>query len=149
MKANSLIFILGFIVALGIGYFVFDDGGEKQAEESDSASTEVADEAATSEETTDEEGGGETVASSEAEALENNNCLSCHSVEALGASGGTTGPDLSNAYTDVEGKHGKPLDEFLIEPTSAVMTTVINEDNPLPDEEREAIIEALKVASEK
>src|SRR5699024_11461631 len=68
------------------------------------------------------------------EALSRNNCLSCHAVEAAGLDGGTTGPDLSNAYEEVEGKHGKPIDEFLQEPTSAVMSTVI-EDNPLRSEE--------------
>lgn len=82
------------------------------------------------------------------DSIQNNNCLSCHSISSLGAEGGNTGPDLSNAFSTVEGKHGKSLDEFLKEPTSAVMSTVIG-DNPLSDEDRENIVNALKAADEK
>ncbi len=75
-------------------------------------------------------------------------CISCHSVSALNLQGGATGPDLSQAYKNVEGKHGVPIEEFLKNPTSAVMSGVIG-GNPLTDDERAAIIEALKAASEK
>lgn len=61
--------------------------------------------------------------------------------------GGATGPDLSQSYNNVEGKHGKPLDEFLKAPTSAVMSSVI-QGNPLSDEQRMQIVEALKKAAE-
>lgn len=149
MMKNGIIFVLTFFVAFLGGYFIFGDSGS--TEEATTSNESVAEESATEEvEEAEESESTETAGTvpSEAEPLANNNCLSCHAVESLGAAGGTTGPDLSNAYTEVEGKHGKPLDEFLQEPTSAVMTTVINEDNPLPDEEREAIVEALKIAAE-
>lgn len=147
MKKNGIIFILTFLVAFLGGYLFFGNSGNTEEIAMNDAS--VTDEESTTEagETSDSTETAATVPS-EAEPLANNNCLSCHAVESLGAAGGTTGPDLSNAYTEVEGKHGKPLDDFLQEPTSAVMTTVINEDNPLPDEEREAIVEALKIAAE-
>ncbi|MGP3561442.1 c-type cytochrome [Geobacillus sp. BK01] len=80
--------------------------------------------------------------------LQKKGCLSCHSVSKLNLQGGTTGPDLSNAYQVVEGKHGKPIEEFLKAPTSAVMSGVIKS-NPLTDEERADIIALLKEASEK
>jgi hypothetical protein len=48
----------------------------------------------------------------------------------------------------VEGKHGKPIEEFLKAPTSAVMSGVIGK-NPLSDEERKQVLELLKQASEK
>ena len=149
MKTNVLIFVIGFILAFGGGYLFW---GMADSDEQINGDTTTPAETADTEETeesdaTDEtEADGDTVAT-EAEPLVQNNCLSCHAVESLNASGGTTGPDLSNAYNDVEGKHGKPLDEFLKEPTSAVMSTVI-EGDPLTDEERESIVEALKQAAE-
>jgi cytochrome c551/c552 len=80
--------------------------------------------------------------------LNSKGCLGCHAVDSLGLDGGATGPDLSKAFTDVEGKHGKPIDEFLKEPTSAVMSSVIS-GSPLTDEERTQVLDMLKQASEK
>ncbi|TMN21515.1 cytochrome C [Lentibacillus cibarius] len=153
MKVNSIIFIAGFIVAFAAGYLFFggnstaDQGGQDTGNQEEKANdTDSSDgQGATDDQAS--EGEEETSVPAEAEPLSRNNCLSCHAVESLGAEGGTTGPDLSNAYNVVEDKHGKPLEEFLKEPTSAVMSTVIS-DNPLEDEEREAIIEALKKAAE-
>lgn len=146
MKSNILIFMIGFVIALIGGYFIFDDPNastmtapNEQNNETDNETEDVAEEG--------EEAQADSIPS-EAEALSRNNCLSCHAVESLAAPGGTTGPDLSNSYNDVEGKHGKDLDSFLQEPTSAVMSTVI-EGNPLSEEERAAIIEALKIAAER
>ena len=150
MKTNVLIFIIGFILAFGGGYLFWGMNDSDEQINTDSTTpaetAENAEETEESEATDETDAGGDTVAT-EAEPLVQNNCLSCHAVESLNASGGTTGPDLSNAYNDVEGKHGKPLDEFLKEPTSAVMSTVI-EGDPLTDEERESIVEALKLAAE-
>ncbi|GFZ86591.1 hypothetical protein GCM10010978_28160 [Compostibacillus humi] len=164
MKVNSIIFIVGFLIAFTVGYFVFDTESaestvedpntvqeESSAGDKSANNTEDSEESATettnaNTEETDTAEGGESVPA-EAEALQANNCLSCHAVESLGIAGGTTGPDLSQAYNEVEGKHGKDLDSFLQEPTSAVMSTVIG-DNPLSDEERASIIEALKFAAE-
>jgi hypothetical protein len=54
----------------------------------------------------------------------------------------------TQAYANVEGKHGKPIEEFLKAPTSAVMSGVIGK-NPLSDEERKQVLDLLKQASEK
>jgi mono/diheme cytochrome c family protein len=148
MKRNALIFVIGFIVAFAGGFLFFgDDTASQPVEEApqttDEDASESDEEAAEEEETEEQE--GEQTASVDIQPLAN--CLSCHAVDSLGVPGGNTGPDLSIAYTEVEGKHGKDLDSFLEEPTSAVMATVI-EDNPLTDEEREAIIEVLKEAAE-
>lgn len=155
MKGNIIVFVLTFILAFAGGYFIFHDSGTaKETASEDGAAVEEteleqeeapADEETESTETDSEEG---ATVSAEGEALSQNNCLSCHAVESLGLQGGTTGPDLSNAYIETGDKHGKDLDAFLQEPTSAVMSTVIA-DNPLDDAEREKIVEALKQASEK
>ena len=116
----------------------------------DDTDTEVAD----STEETDEADDEEEVDESEADeastadgdnALVRNNCTACHAVSSLNIDGANTGPDLSNAFSQVEGKHGKPIDEFMVEPTSAVMSTVIA-DSPLSDEELEAVLNALEEA---
>lgn len=142
MKNNLLIFVVGFIVAFAGGYFIFDSKDHTN----ETATEQNQDGGVEADVSPDEPTEGDSVPS-EAEPIANNNCLSCHAVEALAAPGGTTGPDLSNAYNDVPNKHGKSLDEFLQEPTSAVMTSVI-EGNPLPEEERKKIVEALKKAAE-
>lgn len=142
---NSLIFAIAFILSFAGGYFLFS-GGDSAGTVADSPEQQETSDAEKTEDGNKEETSQETV-SSEAEALERNNCLSCHAVESIGVEGGTTGPDLSKAFQDVEGKHGKSLDEFLQEPTSAVMSTVIG-DNPLSDEERTEIIKVLQKAAE-
>nr|WP_279326008.1 cytochrome C [Bacillus sp. FJAT-47783] len=88
----------------------------------------------------------ESVSASE-NILQTKGCLGCHSVNGLNLQGGATGPDLSKAITEVEGKHGKPLEEFLKEPTSAVMSGVIG-GNPLTEEEISQVVDLLKQASE-
>src|SRR5690625_181916 len=158
MKMNGLIFVIGFVLAFAGGYLFL---GTDSAEEAQETPTPTATEEGSSEsedtdaESTEEESDQEAEESADAdvtldadtEALARNNCLSCHAVEEAGLDGGTTGPDLSNAYEEVEGKHGKTIDEFLQEPTSAVMSSVI-EENPLEDDEREKIVELLKEVSE-
>ncbi|GGB51999.1 hypothetical protein GCM10011409_32010 [Lentibacillus populi] len=156
MKVNSIIFIVGFLVAFTAGYLFFGSDNssankDEQPAETQNLSDDEAsadDNQAASDKSTAKSEEGDATVPAEAAPLSRNNCLSCHAIESLGAKGGTTGPDLSNAFTEVEGKHGKPLEEFLKEPTSAVMSGVIG-DNPLKDEERKAIIEALKKAAEK
>lgn len=158
MKMNGLIFVLGFLLAFGAGYLFLGNSGGNEAQDAPApqVTEDSSPEGSASEGTNDsnadqEEVGGSVEADmtldADVEALSRNNCLSCHAVEAAGLDGGTTGPDLSNAYEQVEGKHGKPIEEFLQEPTSAVMSTVI-EDNPLDDAEREKIVELLKEVSE-
>lgn len=145
MKQNVMIFIIAFVVAFGGGYLFF-----KAKEPADVATPKTE-----QPEQTDGQNGSDEQAneepqtiSAEVEILDQKSCLSCHSVEAFGVKDAMSGPDLSDAYVNVEGKHGKPLDEFLKEPTSAVMSSVIAAD-PLTDEERAQIIEVLKAASEK
>lgn len=142
MKTNAVIFVLGFLLALTVGYFFFTKDTPPPVEEETVVSQ--------TEEESEPEVDADDLASTipeEAEALSRNGCLSCHSVESIDAIGGNSGPDLSKAFKEAQDKHGVTLDEFLQEPTSAVMSTVIG-DNPLDAEEREQIIEALKKAAE-
>lgn len=147
MNKAIIQFIISAVLGLGIGYLAFDvigsDGSEKAATETNT--TEVATETNKEEtpETTDT-----ASATGEENILQSKGCIGCHAVEGAGLQGGATGPDLSQAFNNVEGKHGKPLDEFLKEPTSAVMSTVIA-GSPLTDEEISKIVEELKKASEK
>lgn len=146
MKQQSiLIFIISVAVGFGIAFLIspaggWGDGGTTSEQPSSSQSAE--DPATAPPEQ------GESVAMSEEEQLFTKlNCLSCHAVSSLDLSGGATGPDLSQAFTTVEGKHGKTLEEFLKEPTSMVMSGVIDS-NPLSDEEIEQVVTALKKAAQ-
>src|SRR5690625_1830967 len=140
---NSVLVIVGFLLAFGAGYLIFGKDNAVPKEEPIPTESVQTDE--------EEEIDVEDLASmipDEAESLSRNGCLGCHSVESMGAVGGDIGPDLSRAFPEMKGKHGKELDDFLKDPTSAVMATVIADD-PLNDDEREQIVEALKEASEK
>lgn len=149
MKKPIIHFIISAFLGLGLGYVVFDvvaadNGVEKEVtsnhEESHKTTTAPKEETAEPTETVS--------ASGEESILQSKGCIGCHAIEGLGLQGGATGPDLSQAYNNVEGKHGKPLNEFLKEPTSAVMSSVIG-GNPLTDDEINLIVEELKKASEK
>ncbi|HEX5564675.1 MAG TPA: c-type cytochrome [Sporosarcina sp.] len=141
MKTNGVIFIIAFLLAFGGGYLYFSQGGKDQKQQTtqQGASTETGKEQVEKEEV--------ATVPAEAEVMSNNSCLSCHAVSSMGVEGGTTGPDLSNAYKDIEGKHGKDLDSFLQEPTSAVMSGVIG-GSPLSEEDRAEIVKFLEKASE-
>ncbi|MBB6446636.1 cytochrome C [Bacillus benzoevorans] len=150
MGKNIIIFLICFIVAFGAGYFIIDaiQGPEKNETAQSAETTESA-------ERTDLAVKEGAIAQQQGDASNNEGriflqrgCVSCHSVSALNIQGGATGPDLSQAYVNVEGKHGVPLEEFLKKPTSAVMSSVLGGD-PLTDDERAAVIAALKAASEK
>lgn len=148
MKQNVIIFIIAFAVAFGGAYLFFQ--AKEPATQVAPQSTETVDKDKGKQEEQLEENEKEKepqTVSAEMEILDQKGCLGCHSVSKLGLTEVMTGTDLSEAYLNVENKHGKPLDEFLKEPTSAVMSTVIG-DNPLTDEEREKVIEALKWISE-
>lgn len=152
MKKPIIQFILFALIGLGIGYLAFDVIGGNDSDVSVASSSENEAETTTEankEETNkDEAEATETVsATSEESILQSKGCIGCHAVSGLNLQGGATGPDLSQAYTNVEGKHGKPIDEFLKEPTSAVMSTVIG-GSPLTDDEITQIVEELKKASE-
>ncbi|WP_017434225.1 hypothetical protein [Saccharococcus caldoxylosilyticus] len=141
MKQTVIIFIISALIGLAGGYTYFQFTGKSQAADAKQKTAAVQKETNDSKETV-------SASSKEGDILQQKGCLSCHSVSKLNLQGGTTGPDLSNAYKEVEGKHGKPIEEFLKAPTSAVMSGVIKS-HPLTNEEREAIIEVLKTASEK
>lgn len=139
MKQSLLIFVISAVIGLAGGYTYFHFANKSEP-------AEVKQDAEQNKETASAP--AETTSAKEGEIFKQKGCIACHSISKLNLQGGTTGPDLSNAYKEVEGKHGKPIEEFLKAPTSAVMSGVIKS-NPLTDEERAAIIEALKVASEK
>lgn len=135
------IFLICFAVAFGAGYLIFGrDEAPEVAKEEPKSEEEVKDEAI-------EQQQGDT-SDNEGRILVQTGCISCHSVSALNIQGGATGPDLSQSYNSVEGKHGLPLEEFLRNPTSAVMSSVMAGD-PLTDDELKGIMDALKVAAEK
>lgn len=141
------IFIVSFVLAFGGGYFIIDAmQPDETAEKTEQTEQKEKSDQTAKEEVIDKQQGDSN--DGEGRAIIQSGCISCHSVSALNIQGGATGPDLSQAYNNVEGKHGVPLDEFLKNPTSAVMSGVIGGD-PLTDDERTAIIEALKAASEK
>jgi cytochrome c551/c552 len=147
MKKAIISFVLSIVIGFGLGYLVFGVVMGDSDKQPQVAQTEQTEESSKSEDQNTETV-KETASVDEANILNSKGCLGCHAVDALGLEGGATGPDLSKAFTDVEGKHGKPIEEFLKEPTSAVMSGVIG-GNPLTDEERTQVLEMLKQASEK
>lgn len=143
MKKPLIIFVISALIGLGLGYVVFKviSPGQSQPE----VAVNEKDDSKSSEKATEET--DKTVAVSDDNILQTKGCLGCHAVSGLNLEGGATGPDLSQAFNNVEGKHGKPLAEFLKEPTSAVMSGVIG-GSPLTDEEISQIIETLQKAAE-
>jgi cytochrome c551/c552 len=147
MNKAIISFAISLIVGFGLGYLVFGVVMGDSDKQPQVAQTEPTEETSkTEDQNTDAV--KETASVDEENILNSKGCLGCHAVDALGLEGGATGPDLSKAFTDVEGKHGKPIEEFLKEPTSAVMSGVIG-GNPLTDEERTQVLDMLKQASEK
>lgn len=142
MGKNLGIFILSFVLFFGGGYLFFQGGGSK-----DQQANEPAKQGA-SQPNKPEAAPTETASSSEGQIFVTRGCNACHAVTALGVTGGATGPDLSKAYVNVADKHGVPIEEFLKKPTSAVMSSVLGS-KPLTDDERKAVLDALKAASEK
>ncbi len=144
MKKHIITFFVSLFLGFAIGALGFNLIGATDEKASETEKTESAskDEASAKKtETT-------PTASAEDSILQQKGCLSCHAVSKLDLAGGATGPDLSQAFVNVEGKHGKPINEFLKEPTSAVMSSVIS-GSPLTDEEINEVVELLKQASEK
>ncbi|MBO0958525.1 cytochrome C [Neobacillus sp. MM2021_6] len=148
MQKIIISFVISALLGFGIGYLVFDVVMGDSGNEPQVAQTENTDTNQAKEESTDSKETAATTASvSDDNILNKRGCLGCHSVEALNLKGGVTGPDLSKAYENVEGKHGKPIEEFLKQPTSAVMSGVIG-GNPLTDDQRQQVLDLLKQASE-
>lgn len=153
LKKASIYFLISALIGLGIGYLVFDVmlGKDSQTEATASSDDTSGEEASNTKESTEatkeEPTSTATNVPAEAEILKQKGCIGCHSISSLDLSGGATGPDLSQAFNNVEGKHGKPINEFLKEPTSAVMSGVIG-GNPLTDDEINKITELLQKAAE-
>ncbi len=154
MNKNLLVFLLCFAVAFGGGYLFYQAKTPKQdapvtaqAENEQKATGGQADAAETTDATTAATATADNT-SKEGEIFTKRGCVACHSVSALNVKGGAAGPDLSQAYVNVENKHGVPIEEFLKKPTSAVMSGVLGK-SPLTDDERKAVLAALKLASEK
>jgi cytochrome c551/c552 len=147
MNKAMINFAISLIIGFGLGYLVFGvimGDSDKQPQVAQMEATEEASKT----EGQKEEATEETASVDAENILNSKGCLGCHAVDSLGLDGGATGPDLSKAFTDVEGKHGKSIEEFLKEPTSAVMSSVIG-GSPLTDEERTQVLDMLKKASEK
>lgn len=146
MNKALISFAISALLGFGLGYLVFgvimgDSEQPQQAAQTETkATTETKEESTEAKETT-------SASVSEDNILNKKGCLGCHSVEALNLKGGAVGPDLSQAFVNVEGKHGKPIEEFLKQPTSAVMSGVIGK-SPLTDDERKQVLDLLKQASE-
>ncbi|WP_223595250.1 cytochrome c [Neobacillus bataviensis] len=145
MNKAIMNFVICALLGFGLGYLVFgvimgDSAKQPQTAQADSKQTKT-----TTTEAKEEP--AKTSSANEDNILNKKGCLGCHSVEALNLKGGAVGPDLSQAFVNVEGKHGKPIEEFLKAPTSAVMSGVIGK-NPLTDDERKQVLDLLKQASE-
>jgi cytochrome c551/c552 len=148
MNKAIISFVICALLGFGLGYLVFgvimDSDTQPQVAQPETNGSNT-----TKEKSNDaKEATTDTVSANKDNILNSKGCLGCHAVESLGLQGGVTGPDLSKAFENVEGKHGKPIDEFLKVPTSAVMSGVIG-GNPLTDDERKQVLELLQQASEK
>jgi cytochrome c551/c552 len=73
-------------------------------------------------------------------------CTECHSVSTFGLeSQNKSGPDLAEAYTDVQKRFGTSLENFLKNPTGT-MQMVLTSKIKLTEEERRKTVELLKYA---
>lgn len=71
-------------------------------------------------------------------------CPQCHSIAALGVkSSAEVGPDLTEAYEDVQLRFGVQLDEFLAQPTGT-MQVVLSSQITLTAAERDSIVSVLR-----
>ncbi|WP_079506158.1 cytochrome C [Mesobacillus jeotgali] len=149
MQKALIIFIVSALIGLGAGYVAFEVIGGN-SDKAAAPTTEKSPSKPASDrqqEKKEEQPAAETVSADE-NILKSKGCLGCHSVSSLNLTGGATGPDLSKAFENVEGKHGKPIDQFLKEPTSAVMSGVIG-GNPLSEQEISEVVKLLEEASKK
>ncbi|HEY2421783.1 MAG TPA: cytochrome C [Neobacillus sp.] len=146
MNKAIISFVISAVLGFGLGYLVFEVIMGDSSNQPQVAKTETKTSDSTKDQGTETKETA-TTAVDQDNILSKRGCLGCHSVEALNLKGGQVGPDLSQAFVNVEGKHGKPIEEFLKQPTSAVMSGVIGK-NPLTDDERKQVLELLQKASE-
>jgi cytochrome c551/c552 len=147
MKKSIISFVISVVLGFGLGYLVFEvimhDSGKQPVTASTETTTTTTDQKTASKEAS----AASTTPADTDNILSKRGCLGCHSVEALNLKGGQVGPDLSHAFVEVADKHGKPIEEFLKQPNSAVMSGVLGK-NPLTDDQRKQVLELLKKASE-
>jgi cytochrome c551/c552 len=150
MKKSIISFVISVVLGFGLGYLVFEvimhDSGKQPVTASTETTTTTTDQKTDSKEASAASTASTTPADTD-NILSKRGCLGCHSVEALNLKGGQVGPDLSHAFVEVADKHGKPIEEFLKQPNSAVMSGVLGK-NPLTDDQRKQVLELLKKASE-
>jgi cytochrome c551/c552 len=163
VKAINL-FIISAALGLGIGavfFVIIHSHQDKQIQLNDSAETSAAtaakdnskdkakdiEKSSEKSTSTSNQDSATTVSANQDNIIAKRGCIQCHSVGSLNIEGGQVGPDLSQAYTTVESKHGKPIEEFLKKPTSAVMSGVLGKD-PLTDDQLQQVLDLLKKASE-
>lgn len=73
-------------------------------------------------------------------------CNECHTISTFGIeSQNKSGPDLAEAYTDVQKRFGTSLDKFLKSPTGT-MQMVLSSKIKLTDAEKEKVIGYLRYA---
>lgn len=73
-------------------------------------------------------------------------CNECHSISTFSIeSQNKTGPDLAEAYTDVQKRFGTSLENFLKNPTGT-MQMVLKDKVKLSSDEKQKVIEYLKYA---
>ncbi|MDA8053430.1 MAG: hypothetical protein M0012_04655 [Deltaproteobacteria bacterium] len=71
-------------------------------------------------------------------------CVRCHNIRTLNIKGGHVGPDLSDAYSNVEKVYRESLNDFLKNPTGTMYFVLMF--NHLDKENRKIIITELKKA---
>ena len=138
-----MIFLCSFAITFSVGYEYFTSTPKKNVSQPKTTTPNTAPATQTTDKTETT-----TATAGEGRIFVQRGCVQCHSVKALNIQGGAVGPDLSKAYTEVEAKHGIPIEQFLRKPNSAVMSGVLG-NKPLTDEEYNAVLTALKAASEK
>ncbi len=76
-------------------------------------------------------------------------CFVCHDVSTLGVDSPTDiGPDLAQAWVDVQSRFGRTLDDFLANPTGT-MQVVLSQQIFLSDEEKQKVVGLLRDAYRK
>lgn len=84
----------------------------------------------------------------EFEILINEGCIDCHSVKLYGIqSFNNTGPDFTNAVSNIKENYNLTIDEFIENPPSNVMSKVIT-GKQYSVETRNKIVEALALINE-
>ena len=75
-------------------------------------------------------------------------CTECHAVSTFGLdSQNKSGPDLADAYADVQKRFGTSLENFLKNPTGT-MQMVLKDKIKLTDDDKRKVVELLKYAHE-